>query len=141
MTPIREKKSWNHQIAPLPYIHNTAGEPRQCTVAHKCRDTAHYAVSYNYVSGRRGRVTRNERTACNYHAEKFCRRHEIPVFPAHPNLREHKWHPHEALETLQMCAHCSHTRTLTNPGDSRWPIYRHEHDLTFCRSLREDIAQ
>lgn len=45
--------------------------PATCGLSPKCKAPPAYVVTWSYVSGRKGRVTRAERQCCEAHAHKF----------------------------------------------------------------------
>lgn len=51
----------------------------RCTVGRKCTNPAEYAVVWDYVTGRRGRVSSAARAACKMHMIEFARRHGLEV--------------------------------------------------------------
>jgi hypothetical protein len=68
---------FNYGIARVPDL---GGEPLTCSARH-CQEPPNYYARYDYVTGRRGRITTASRYYCQAHAEAFARRHGFPWPP------------------------------------------------------------
>ena len=99
-------KSWNHTMFLYSRPHDTNGEPIRCTARRHCPRPIRYRIAYDYVTGRKGRVSSAARTACFEHALQFARDYKIDIPKAAP-LEMHDWkatgETHGKLETCLNC--------------------------------------
>lgn len=80
--------SWGHNIT---ILKKCSPWEDQCTAGRRCRlGPSRYRISYEYVTGRRGRVSTAERYACVEHAERFALKHglELPQGPMRDRTQE-----------------------------------------------------
>jgi len=79
------RRTWNHRIAKLidvpEQVKKFYGLSPACSVA-KCDNSPAYCIEYDYVTGKRGRVSYVVRFYCQKHAESFCRKHNIDITTA-----------------------------------------------------------
>jgi|GEM_PF-6625045 len=64
---------FNYGLAMVPDL---VGEPLRCS-APRCQEPPNYYGRYDYVTGRRGRITTASRYYCLAHAEAFARTHGL----------------------------------------------------------------
>lgn len=76
------KHTWNHKVAKVTGVPEQKQTPYGlhpvCSVS-KCDLPQEYFVQYDYVTGKRGRVSSQGRYYCKSHAEKFCKKHNIKI--------------------------------------------------------------
>lgn len=78
--------SWNHQAFRLP-DHVVDRNDRfgvECRAAAKCTDPATHETTYDYTTGRCGRVSDSSKQVCQGHAERFAAKHQVEIQPPRP---------------------------------------------------------
>lgn len=66
-------KSWNHTLIVLPDDDPLLGTP----CSNRCVEPIRYEGSYEYVTGKRGRVSWTRRLMCAKHAEKWAQKYGL----------------------------------------------------------------
>jgi len=105
--------SFNHRVDVLREFSDPNGNPIKCS-RRNCKRNAVYSESYQYVTGRKGRISRRHTPLCEAHAARVPAVAELP--PA-PDPLYHDWIP-EPDSKMQVCARCSATRRPV--GDSTY---------------------
>lgn len=83
-------RSWNHRARRLDPddIDHYDRWGRLCTAGRRCPGQATHLITYDYVTGRAGRVSDSSRIACETHATRFATRHQVEIgdpVPQRPN--------------------------------------------------------
>lgn len=76
-------ESWGHSVRILPpeERERLVRSGLKCS-SGRCTKEATHATSYNYVTGRSGRVSWAERSACREHADRFAAKHQVEITEA-----------------------------------------------------------
>lgn len=76
-------ESWGHRVRILPQEERErlVRSGLKCS-SGRCPKEATHATSYNYVTGRSGRVSWAERNVCREHADRFVAKHEVEITEA-----------------------------------------------------------
>ncbi|MBO0683144.1 MAG: hypothetical protein J2P45_08320 [Candidatus Dormibacteraeota bacterium] len=74
-------ESWGHRVRILPQKERERLVRLQCA-SGRCTNEATHATSYNYVTGRSGRVSWAERKVCLEHAQRFADKHGVEITEA-----------------------------------------------------------
>jgi hypothetical protein len=72
--------SWNHRLL-LPTEHDRINFLHRQTCSRRCPEPPRYLYRYDYITGRRGRVSWAERNVCEAHARKIAAKHGLPWPP------------------------------------------------------------
>jgi hypothetical protein len=72
--------SWDHAVVRMdPEAVDEHDRWGQRCSARRCVEPVTHVTSYQYVTGRVGRVARAERRVCCDHAARFARRHQVEI--------------------------------------------------------------
>jgi hypothetical protein len=80
------ERSWGHYLLPVQpdEVKREAGMPypwrHRCRISRKCEQPTAYIVGYKYITGRAGRTSTREQTACEAHGKAFAEKHGL-TFP------------------------------------------------------------
>ena len=69
--------SWNHRIVRISDAPDVADEEWKRCSTRSCLHPYKYWAAYDYVTGRRGRVSWQRRLLCAIHTEKWCKKHRV----------------------------------------------------------------
>lgn len=77
-------QSWNHRIARMPFDEEQTYARLGWTCAgrangSRCPERATWTASYDYVTGKRGRVSSSDRHLCDGHAQRFAAQHDLEL--------------------------------------------------------------
>lgn len=73
--------SWNHDVKRLPEAEIQQWWRWRETCSSKCLGKKEYQISYDYITGRAGRVSTSTRYVCEKHAQQFAKRYGLPWPP------------------------------------------------------------